>query len=330
MKKMLCLVFIVSSLSAYSQTAMSRLDISLGDGQEYVMSYYPSDNPCAEREAELKETYKRKAMELPLLRAIGIGAFEEEVQDAIDWNVEGVYLSQKRIYAFFGGGKFQDFFHKMMMSQRVKDILFDLTADLVCDLCRIYPKDFKDSLIGRINDVKDMVADLARHHYEARKVNGWGEYPVLFVDGSMAQHESYDFKGTLIRRIIQKELTAAEMSDYLDKLLFKVKSVDVRKNPDVMKRVRVNAELSYLITAEGNYYVAEKTKVKLYPYGTGTYRQFDEMSKVQCIQDRNSHLYRISNGTLVSSPEEHWEDYSGSDSSGLLVIDDKGEILYRE
>ena len=330
MKKILFLALIGSTLSAYGQTAWSQFDISLGDGQEYVMSYYPLDNPCAEREARLVEKYKGRTMESPLLRAIGIGAFENEVQEAIGENVQRVYLEQGLYETFIGGGEFHDFFHKIMKSPRVRDVLFDLASGLICDLCRIYPKDFKDSLVEQIMETKGTVYELGRHHYEVRHLPDWGRNPVLFIDGRMAHEDSFGFEGFLIRRIVMDGFPASEMAGYLDRLLDKVESVEVGENPDVMERIRVNDELSYLITAKGNYYVAEKSGVRLYPYEPGTYEQFYKMTKVQCIKDRTSRIYKITNGSLVSSPEKHWVDDTSPDSRGTIIIDDRGDILFRD
>ena len=330
MKKILFLALTVSTVSAYGQTALSQFDVSLGDGQEYVMSYYPLDNPCEEQEAGLVETYIGKTMESPLLRAIGIGAFEEDVRGTIGENVRGVYIKKGFYNAFVGSYGFQEFCHKLLRSPKVRDVLFDLLSGIVCDLCRIYPKDFKDSLIEAIIEMKGTVEELGTHQYEARHLEDWGENPVLFIDGRMAHDDSFGFEGVLIRRVLLDDLTFAEMSDYLDRLLDKVGSVDVRENPDVMERVRVNDELSYLVTTNGNYYVAERSGVKLFPYEPGSYEQFYEMSKVQCIKDRTSNMYKITNGTLVSSPEEHWQDATDPHLEGVMIIDDRGEILFRE
>lgn len=332
MKKFLSFIFVLTSATALGQTAMFHVNLSLGDEQEQVMSYYPKDNPCKNQEIEIANKYIKEAFNSPLLKAVGIKDLENDVGTAIITNIEDSYnrsWSNPVFYRvrIFYHDEINKFLHRIIRSKQVKDFLFDFSCSIICDLCRLYPKDFKAKVINKLNSAINFVSTMKNHSYEAVDLNSWkGGELTLFIDGKENEKIALGIEGFLIRRVITDGFTVPELSNYLEKLLQKVKSVDISKNSDVLRSVNINGDLTYYTTATGNFYLANKTNVKVFPYTSEDWQCFGE-TLLQCIKDKNSNLYKISNGLLWNN---QWELYTDPDIKGIIVIDDRGDVILRE
>ena len=336
MKRMLTLVLLLSWTIAFGQTAMFNTELTLGDQQEHIMPYYPNDNPCRDQEETIAEKFIAQSLNSPLLKAIGISDFENDVKSALTGNIIGAYNNEHinpvicRVRIFYND-EFNKFLHKLLKTNRMKDFLFDFSSDIICDLCKLYPKDFKADAIARIKSAISFVSTMKNHTYEAVDLDTWMQEQKLYIDGKENEEIALGIEGFLIRRVIFDGFTIQELSGYLEKLLRKVEAVDVSGNSDVLKSVRINDDLTFYMALSGNYYFANKTRIKILPYNPelSDVQRFGE-TKLQCIKDGDSNLYKISNGYFDTWPEEKWVLYEHPAVKGVILIDDKGEIILKE
>lgn len=336
MKKLLPILLLLSSLSVFGQSAMFHSSLTLGDEQLQVMPYYPKDDPCRDQEIEIANKYINEALSSPLLKAIGISGFENDVKEAITANITMAYNDERfnpvicRVRIFYND-EFNKFLHKIIKSTKVRDLLFDILSNLICDVCRLYPKDFKSEVVNKIKKSLAFVSTMNNHKYEAVNLDTWMQEQKLYIDGKENEEIAVGIEGFLIRRVITDGFTIPELTGYLEKLLKKVETVDVSDNSDVLKSVSINDDLTYYITATGNYYLANKTKTKILPYNPEiTFMQRFGLTQLQCFKDKTSNMYKISNGYLSVYPEQKFELYDHPDVKGVLLIDDTGEVIFRE
>ena len=336
MKTFLPILLFFLSISVFGQTAMFQSSITLGDEQTQVMPYYPEEDPCRAQEVEIANKYISEALGSPLLKAIGISAFEEDVKTAITDNITMAYNNERfnpviyRVRIFYND-KFNKFLHKIIKTTKVRDLLFDMSSNIICDLCKLYPKDFKPEVVRKIKGSLAFVSTMKNHKYEAVDLDTWMQEQKLYIDGKENEEIALGVEGFLIRRVITDGFTIQELTSYLHKLLKKVEAVDVSNNSDVLKSVSINDDLTYYITATGNYYLANKTRAKVLPYNPEiTYMQRFGLTQLQCIKDRTSNMYKISNGYLSRYPEEKFKLYDHPDVKGVILIDDTGEVIMRE
>lgn len=336
MKKILTLILLLSWTVAFGQTAMFNTSLTLGDQEKHVMPYYPNDNPCRDQENTIAEKFIAQSLNSALLKAVGISEFENDVKDALTANIVGAYNNEHtnpviyRVRIFYNE-EFNKFLHKLLKTSRMKDLLFDFSSDIICDLCKLYPKDFKADAITRIKSAISFVSTMKNHTYEAVDLDTWMHEQKLYIDGKENEEVALGIEGFLIRRVIFDGFTIQELSGYLEKLLAKIETVDVKDNSDVLKSVRINDDLTYYMALSGNYYFANKTGVKILPYNPelSDVQRFGE-TQLQCIKDGNSNLYKISNGYLDTWPEEKWVLYEHPAVKGVMLIDDKGEVILKE
>lgn len=336
MKKFLPILLLLSSITVFGQTTMFHSSITLGDEQAQVMPYYPQDDPCRDQEVEIANKYINEALSSPLLKAIGISGFENDVKTAITDNITMAYNDERfnpviyRVRIFYND-EFNKFLHKIIKTTKVRDLLFDISSNLICDVCRLYPKDFKPEVVSKIKKSLAFVSTMKNHKYEAVNLDTWMQEQKLYIDGKENEEIALGIEGFLIRRVITDGFTIPELTGYLEKLLKKVEAVDVSNNSDVLKSVSINDDLTYYITATGNYYLANKTKTKFLPYNPEiTSMQRFGLTQLQCIKDKTSNMYKISNGYLWGYPEQKFELYDHPDVKGVVLIDDTGEVIMRE
>ena len=336
MKKVLLFVLLLVSVTAFGQTAIYHSSLTLGDEQEQIMSYYPDINPCRDKEVRIANKYIRETLNSPLLKAIGIRDFENDVKTAINDNIEGAYNNERfnpviyRVRIFYND-EFNKFLHKIIKNPKVRDLLFDISSNIICDLCKLYPKDFKIEVMNKLNRAISFVSTMENHRYEAVDLDTWMDEVTLYIDGKEDEEIARGIEGFLIRRVITDGFTIPELSNYLDKLLKMIEDVDVRGHRDVLMSVNINDDLTYYTTSTGNYYLVNKTKVKVFPYNPEiTSMQRYGLTMLQCIYDKNFNMYKISNGRLRGYPEEKWELYEHPDVKGVILIDNTGEVIMRE
>lgn len=343
MKKLLPILLLLSSISAFGQRSMFHSSLTLSDEQIQVMPRYPKDNPCLDQEIEIANKYINETLSSSLLKAIGIRDFEDDVKRAITDNITTAYNDERfnpvinRVRIYYDDG-FNKFLHKLIQIPKVRELLFDISSNLICDVCRLYPKDFKREVVGKIKKSLAFVSTMNNHKYEAVDLDTWptvGELTLL-IDGKKNEYIALGIEGFLIRRVITDGFTIPELTGYLEKLLKKVEAVDVSDNSDVLQSININDDLTYYVTATGNYYLANKTKTKVLPYNPETTSisiQGFGFTELQYFKDKTSNIYKISYGCLWGDPYEDPEqkfDFWNQSIEGVLLIDDTGEVIMRE
>ena len=336
MKKLLPIILLLSSLSAFGQSTMFHSCLTLSDEQVQVMPCYPQDNPCRDQEIEIANKYINETLSSPLLKAIGIRDFEDDIKTAITDNITIAYNDERfnpvinRVRIYYNDG-FNKFLHKIIKIPKARELLFDISSNLICDVCRFYPKDFKQKVVGKIKKSLAFVSTMNNHKYEAVDLNTWQTELTLLIDGKENEEIALGIEGFLIRRVITDGFTIPELTDYLEKLLKKIEAVDVSDNSDVLQSISINDDLTYYVTATGNYYLANKTKTKVLPYNPeATSVQPIGFTQLQCFKDKTSNMYKISYGYPYEYPEDKYSCYKYTDVKGVLLIDDTGEVIMRE
>lgn len=336
MKKLLPILLLLSPLSAFGQSTMFHSSLTLNDEQVQVMPCYPKDNPCRDQEIEIANKYINETLNSPLLKAIGVRDFEDDVKTAITDNITIAYNDERfnpvinRVRIYYNDG-FNKFLHKIIKIPKARELLFDISSNLICDVCRFYPKDFKQKVVGKIKKSITFVSTMNNHKYEAVDLNTWQEELTLLIDGKENEEIALGIEGFLIRRVITDGFTIPELTGYLEKLLKKIEAVDVSDNSDVLQSISINDDLTYYVTATGNYYLANKTKTKVLAYDPeATSVQLTSFTQLQCFKDKSSNIYKISYGYPHEYPDDKYFFYEYPDVKGVLLIDDTGEVIMRE
>ena len=336
MKKLLPILLLLSSISAFGQRSMFHSSLTLSDEQVQVMPRYPKDNPCLDQEIEIANKYIDETLSSSLLKAICIRDFEDDVKRAITDNITTAYNDERfnpvinRVRIYYDD-EFNKFLHKLIQIPKVRELLFDISSNLICDVCRLYPKDFKREVVGKIKKSLAFVSTMNNHKYEAVDLNTWRGELTLLIDGKENEDIALGIEGFLIRRVITDGFTIPELTGYLEKLLKKVEAVDVSDNSDVLQSININDDLTYYVTATGNYYLANKTKTKVLPYNPETTSvQLICFTQLQCFKDKTSNMYKISYGYLWEAPGDKYDFYNDPYGEGVLLIDDTGEVIMRE
>ena len=290
------------------------------DGDEWIMRGYPDENPCREQEMALAEKYAREVKDNPVLKAIGMDGLDQAIDHCFDNSFSNAYSPYICYQVMNLPDGIRSFLHRVAGFERVRELLFTVASDALCDLCRMYPGDFKTEVVRVVKEQMAFVATMNWHSYTTNREGA------LLVDGKENYELSYGLEGFLIRRVINDGITVRELAVYLERLLAKLDAVDVSENGDILKRVRINNDLSYCTALNGCYYMANATGKIIFPYKEETCDQ----SLIQCLGEEGSFMYKISNGYLQTDPEEEWVLYERPDDRQIILVDHAGNTIFRE
>lgn len=322
MRRLLALILLFSSCFAFGQTAMFSSSVTLGDGEMCVMPSYRNNNPCEEQEKAIADTYYKRLMDNTLLRALGIQKYDEylerDLYDSIVGKYDGYYIAEHFDIGYYLG----DFLRRISKNSKVRAILADTAIDLVCDLCKYYPKDFKANVLIKVTESKNFVDTLSRHKYESRDGN-------LYIDGVEAPEDAYGLRGFIIRRIINNDIPEDDFARILDKLYSRVSSVDVSANKDILRSVYINNAITYNTTVNGNYFCVNKTGAVIVPYFMkDVWDRRTQKTLIQYFPGEDATYYKIQETYSRWNYDE--EKYLYYPDDGTVIIDDSGEIIYEE
>lgn len=320
MKKFLLLAFLFASFLSYGQSALFQTSLWMKDGDEQVMVGYPDENPCREQEIALAQKYVREVNGNPVLKAIGMDGLEKKIGQCLEESFSNAYSEYSFYQMIFWPDGIKRFLRKISGTEKVRELLFSMVSDALCDLCRIYPGDFKDEAVRVVKHEMEFVGTMNWHSY------GVNQNRTLLVDGKEEYELPYSLDGFLVRRVIFDGITVRELSVFLERLLAKLDAVDVSGNGDILKRVRINNSLSYCTALRGCYYMANATGKTIFPYKEETCAP----SLIQCIGDEGSYMYKISNGYLQTDPVYEWVLYQRPDDRQILLVDHTGSTIFRE
>lgn len=322
MRRLLALILLFSSCFAFGQTAMFSSSVTLGDGERCVMPLYYDSNPCEEQETAIAETYYQKLMDNTLLRALGLEEYSNTLSWCLKESISDIYDSNKIEEYFFVYHGLSDFLLKIGRNAKVRKILSDTAIDLVCDLCKYYPKDFKETILCKVKECKNFVDTISRHTYASN-------YDQLYIDGKASPDDAYGIKGFIIRRVLDNSVPADEFAQILDKLYSRVNGVDVSANKDILRSVYINNELTYNTTVKGNYYSINKTGLSIKPYFMDSpWSSRFQHNLVQCFVGDDGVYYKIVAYSVNYDYRER--NYVINPTDNLIIIDNQGNIIYQE
>lgn len=322
MKKGLLLLgaLVATTLLSYAQSAKFQIDLWMDDGDERILLGYEEDNPCRDQEKTLAQRYAREVRENPVLKAIGMGDAEKDIPECFEDGFANAYSEYFEYRIVSVSDRVKRFLHRTAGFGQVRELVFTILSDAVCDLCRLYPGDFKAEVVRLVKKEMAFVSTMNWHSYGVDKDG------VLLVDGKPDYETPYSMDGFFIRRVINDGIQVRELATYLERLLAKLEAVDVSENGDIMRRVRINRELSYCTGLKGSYYMANATGDIFFPYKESP----AERSLIQCIGDEGSRMYKISNGYLKTDPDYEWVLFERPDDRQVILVDHAGSTIFRE
>lgn len=313
MKKYLLaiLLLIAGITSAFAQQRAAFSEkIMLGDGEMFNSFSYSDEKFAAyhEKEEEMAAQLAHKLKTSSYLRAFDLFSDEGYIEDVLEGVYDSFYICSldnvlPSIYSVF---------REITGKQAVRDYLFKIGCEALCDLCKLYPKDFKSNLLKQIAYMDEVVKELSKHTYVQDKTRS-----DLYIDGELNNELAHEFEGYILRRNLNDNISWNEMHQKLVSLKNAIEGVDVTRNPEVMGHVSINNEATYKVTANGDYYIVGKS-MRLTPYDkekfVGCTYWMSEETCLKCLKDMNETVYIIYRG-----------DDDSSDTS--IIVDSKGKVL---
>ena len=315
MKKTILLSLLFVSFYAFAQKPAFYSNVMLhGDALFETPNYYENFSYKAQEE-QIAEQYSNELMDNTLLKAIGIGQCGESVSQSITYSITDSYENQSLLDYKRIGWDFRKFIKRVSKNERVRDMLAETACNILCDLCRLYPKDYKTELLKQIDDVRVFLDTMSRHTY-------YIEDDDLYKDEEREWDDSYGIPGFIVRRIIYDEISRDVLYNYADRLYSRISSVDNRSNKDILASVNINNEITYNLSASGNYYVANKTGAIIRPAFS------QSLNVIQCYESTESNLYKIARSyRKYSNALDKWVPTA---SDEYVVVDTQGNILYQQ
>lgn len=265
MKKLLLFVCLFSTVAMFGQKAMFQSNLTLKDGErKKIESNIPST--FLDKKTKIQNKHIEKILNNSLLRSIDIRRFEKNITEGSDeWEY---YLLSADYFVLWSSrdADFQPYLHNIVKSKNVRAVLYDIVAGIICDLCRLFPKDYKAKVITALTRAKKHLAvmNLKKIEYSIQyeRLFGGGDI-ILLIDGIRASHEfALSIEGFLCRRVLMDNIPINELAGYIDKLLAMVNPIDVSANGDVLASVNINNDLTYYQTANGEFYIVNRTRKK--------------------------------------------------------------------
>lgn len=308
---LLPLLFLMGFMSTFAQqSAVYSRSIRLNDGDVFNSISYNEENfpDYKKAEQQLASQLTDKLVNSSYLRAFDIANSRSSVEGYVKWALGSGYVMDISDLQ----SPMSNMISRVFDKPAVRDYLFDLGCSVLVDMCKLYPKDFKEKLLKQIAYVDDTVKRLSTHTYIYDNKTG-----NLYVDGKLNDEICWTFDGIIIRRYVLDKMKWSDMRQKIATLRNKITATDVSKNPDIMGRVVFNDEASYKITASGNYYIVGRSR-RLSIGKPNTYVGCQYMgtqnTSVKCLKDMNNVLYVIYSG-------------HGGTSSTNKVVDLKGNVL---
>ena len=314
----LLLVFIYVCSIAYPQAEKYVVSKTLKNGDVF------SDFKCYDGDIIFSETYSKKISSNPIMQTMGINEkipkysykFEpfipsQKIRETIRENRENLYSS---VRIDFGMLPHYEIFRKFIKNKLARDFLAKTFGDMVVELCRWYPKDFKTKCLTTLEYCLEFIDNIPKHKYEIYLNE-------LFVDGT--GYDGRGIEGFIIRRIINDNIPKEEMKQYFENLYQRIQSVDVSNNAEVLYSVDINKELKYCLSATGYYFLINGRKISLYDSEIQDYlKRFHYLDYVP------SWDYDLKNVKYIYNENNSY--YIITTQSKKILIDKQGEILYEE
>lgn len=254
-KLLLALLSLLVVANVYAQSpshsALFYRSVRLFDGDSICLtSYYPDDDKCVKEKA-IYNKYYDQVMSAGVMKIFDIQKHEDELKDRPRC---GSFYCKHPLLWNTGMFSRDEYYHSLVRVKDVRDVVSGIVSDMLVDLCKYFPKDFKTEVLSELQEIKNTIQVCKKHRYEC--VDG-----ELYVDGVVNNEVDY-LEGFVARRICMDGIPISEMETFVSKLSDRLKSINTDGNADVMSEVTINNELSYCIGIEGMFLFSEKNKKK--------------------------------------------------------------------
>lgn len=279
------MIFIVINLvnvCVLCQTSILSEDIKLRSGDTLILPYgrttekeYVNSLSCwwdpgvirGIKVDNIYKKYKEIVVSEPLLRVIGFDSLDKkmlinDMKDAIEYSYISVTPITFYVFYTFGeDGGSPSIYHKAIRIKKIREFITNICGDILVELCKYYPKDFKEKIINTINYCLNFInTEMPKHKYEIVKGH-------LFIDKELlplSPAQAYNWDKFIIRRIIKDEIPKEEINLFLNNLLQKIQTIDVSNNKDILRKTTINNELTYCYSTLGDYFIINNKKNILY------------------------------------------------------------------
>lgn len=347
MKKLLFIILSLTFFVAISQVSFFQRKVSLNDGDSFIAPVY-SDSIFSyyhSQEDSIAHIYTNRIDKSPLLSALVDDSMFVCLKQTIYDNSKGAYNDKRLSPVIWSTGNvynelFNDFLHDMLKIKKVRDYAAELVTDILVDLCKIYPQDFKQRYIKDFTELLSFIKTIPDHKYKIVKESNYGYDLILYIDGEKNKALSMDMRGFILRRYLLDEIPLSDLERYIKQALIAIQATDVSSNPNIMYKANINSNSYYSISSTGNYYQIGKSN-KICPYDYNYWKDKRTLygdnplefggSRLTCFSNEKETIYTIETGDQFDGK---WEAAKNNiwinHIEGRTVVDSNGEIILSE
>lgn len=308
---------------SFAQTAKITESITLADGDSIVLydqfiSAYESK--ILPQEQALGEKYYNLGISDPVLRSRGV--------DKIQGGKE-IVIGTFAYYYYNGWPDYlYDELKNVLKIKAARKVVAKMIVKAIGDLCNLYPKDYKESLLKEFNSIRNTLVDMPNHKYELDSIKiedpgGFQASPPDEADKEYDLHEYYEYYITIdgdyekynpntidasvIRRILIDKIPREEILGYLDDAI--AATLESTPTDDVIYCAKVNNTILYSRSTNGGFYhfISDIRNNKQHSNKSDKRRTFDGHVKIIFYKEDCYHF-----------------KYFG----GSVLYDSKGNVLY--
>ena len=319
MKTISLLSFIIclTCMMTAQTTAMFKYDVQLNTTDSIFTSNWISTNPVIEKEKEIINKYSASLLQDVRQYISEEKMPQKDIRKIVEQNLTNEYKDNFHVFAW-NSYKYSDLFHSTITIKGFRDALFARACDILCDLIKSYPKDYKTHLVNEFTSALNFINEVPNHHYEIKEDLSYSWKPLtIFVDGKANHEICYGIKGFLLRRIYLNKISHSEIKEKITILLTKIKEVDNSKNASILCCYTINKEIVYCISATKQYFASVSNNKTFVPYQQ-EYEMAFWPNLIQYRINHNQGFYIIENSSWSTS------DYKKA------VVDKYLNIIHRE
>lgn len=321
-----CASIAQSSMWEQSKVLLVNQSITLNDS---------TFTPAVDKGIEIQEKYVKQLLSNPILKTMGIdecpsnewgnpwrgnqSPVSESFADIINSQIisSGISPYYRQCLCPANGTYFKStykFLHKAIKNKKIRELSIEILGNMLVDLCKYYPKDFKQKVLRTLKSTLNFVNDMYKHKYEI--IGSWNR---LFVDGYQNRDLSFTIEGFIIRRVITDKVPKEEIKGYLNKLITKLQAIDTSENKDILSVIKINDRLKCCFSCSEFYFVINNKKIRIKEYDNPKYEWVDYYNvpymDITHLQDNDNHtFYSI--------------EFKNLDKK--LLISNEGEVVYEE
>lgn len=323
MKTIVLLIVLLFSSTCFAQTAMYQYNITLRNNDTAIIQPEKYLKMTKYDELRIAQNFSNSLVSSTILKAMGVDAYKSQIDKYCREVFVGVYKCYGVLPSYSGK---LDFVHNIIRIKKVRDLCLQLASSTLCELCRLYPKDFTYKMNKQLSIIEEFFTNYSQHEYEA-VVDAYGNYN-LYIDGKESNYFAHMLPGFLIRRVIFDQVPTQEIVEAARKLKNDMKSVNIENNKSIFCKVTINNEVDFCCPASLNYYYFRKGNDTCYVYPpVNTYSEMLGESTIKYYKDNGESYYMIETGYV--NYKNQWRPYTDIRKQKIL-LDNNGNVIYRE